>query len=148
MVTGLTNGTVYTFRVRAVNSAGAGLAAQVTGQPNSKPAAPIRLGAAAGNGKVTLSWDNPKDASITNWRVRHRPWWQLSYSNWTVIPGSTGGASQTIERHTVSGLTNNSQYYFEVVGSAGTFPGNIATVSADSGPETRQTNGSDRHRRE
>ncbi len=140
-VTGLTNGTTYTFQVRASNSAGAGPAAEVTGQPTRKPAAPTGLGAAAGNGKVTLSWGNPKDPGIDNWRVRWRRFPEVQYGNWQIISGSTGTASQTIGNHTVTGLTNNRRYDFQVAGFDGSFPGNIATVPATPVPNPARPTG-------
>ncbi len=140
-VTGLTNGTRYTFQVRALNSVGTGPAAEVTGQPTNKPAAPAGLGAAAGNGKVTLSWSNPKDPVIDNWRVRQRRFPEVQYGDWSVISGSTGAASQTIKNHTVTGLTNNRRYDFQVAGFDSTFQGNIGTVSATPVPNPAKPTG-------
>jgi hypothetical protein len=64
-VTGLANGTSYTFAVRAVNSVGPSVAsATVSATPVSPPspiapAAPSGLSAVAGNGGVTVSFDVP-----------------------------------------------------------------------------------------
>ncbi len=55
IVTGLGNGTTYTFYVQAVNSAGAGPAASTTGRPAGRPGAPQNLMAQRGNQQVTLS---------------------------------------------------------------------------------------------
>jgi len=49
-VTGLTNGTTYTFKVRAVNSAGNGTEASTTATPATVPDAPTSLTATPGNG--------------------------------------------------------------------------------------------------
>ena len=64
-VTGLTNGTTYTFRVRAVNipggAGGEGFASQeVSGTPKTTPGAPT-LRATAGEEYVELSWTAPSD---------------------------------------------------------------------------------------
>ena len=58
-VPGLTNGQRYTVAVRAVNAAGAGPAAEVTGTPVTTPDAPQDLRSEPGDAQVTLRWDAP-----------------------------------------------------------------------------------------
>lgn len=59
-VTGLINGTAYTFRVAAVNVAGQGsFSSTLTATPSSSPSAPVSLTATAGNAFVSLSWEAP-----------------------------------------------------------------------------------------
>ena len=67
-VTGLTNDITYTFAVRAVNPSGDGPASTATGVPVPVPAAPVNLSATPGDGRVTLSWTDPGDASITKYQ--------------------------------------------------------------------------------
>ena len=99
-VTGLTNGTEYSFKVRAVNEAGTGAPATVTATPLF--AAPKKLGSAAGDGQVTLRWDDPGDTTITGYEVSS----EAGLWGYSVISGS--GASTT--SHTVTGLTNDTDY--------------------------------------
>ena len=172
VVSNLTNGTEYRYKVRAVNSAGNGSAApnaspwyvaatpQVslptatptpgptatptpaptatptpaptatptpapTATPTPKPtatptpvptptptpalpAAPTGLTATAGNGSVTLAWDDPSNASITRYEYRVR-WAGVAWSGWTVIPG--GGSTTS---HVISNLTNGTEYRFKI----------------------------------
>ena len=68
-VTGLANGTTHTLAVRAVNDFGNGMTSAVTAL--MIPAAP-ELSAAAGDGQVALSWDDPGNATIEKYQLwRH-----------------------------------------------------------------------------
>ncbi len=79
---GLTNGAEYRFRLRAVNGGGASssapagepgyVAATPKPPPPPKPAVPTGLTATAGDGSVTLTWDNPGDATITGYEYQSR----------------------------------------------------------------------------
>ena len=76
-----------------------------------QPAAPAGLTATAGDGSVTLAWDDPSNASITGYEYLSRiappaPGWGA----WTSIAGS--GASTV--SHTVEGLTNGKEYRFKL----------------------------------
>ena len=63
--TGLMNGTLYTFKLRAVNTPdgdGEGEPAlPVTATPSATPSAPPNLDAEGGNQRVTLSWGEPSN---------------------------------------------------------------------------------------
>ncbi|QQD77194.1 fibronectin type III domain-containing protein [Curtobacterium sp. YC1] len=69
----LTNGTWTSFRVRAVNAAGAGAVSDpVSAMPRTVPDAPTALGATAGDGSVDLAWTAPEDdggAAVTGYTV-------------------------------------------------------------------------------
>ncbi len=81
-VTGLANGTAYTFRIQAQNAQGnSGWSNKATATPQNPaqaqipsqaraPTAPTDLVATAGEAQVTLNWDNPDDITITAYRFR------------------------------------------------------------------------------
>ena len=58
----------YCFGIRAVNAVGFGTPATVCATPNAVPAAPANLEAAPGDTRVTLSWDDPGDATIVKYQ--------------------------------------------------------------------------------
>ncbi len=115
-VSGLDNGTLYGFKVRAVNSSGASTAsAEASATPGSgAPSAPSGLTATPGNGRVTLSWRPLGDSSVTKWQVRRKAssasWPTTSGGGWSDI----GGSGASTASHAVTGLTNGTSYDFEV----------------------------------
>ena len=123
--TGLTNGTTYTFEVRAGNGTGEGAASSVDATPIAIPNAPENLSAAAGSEQVTLSWDNPNDTSITKYQYRQKTV-TGDYGSWIDIPNSD---KDTIT-HTVTGLTNGTRYTFELRAVNDTGDGPASTVNA------------------
>ena len=110
-VTGLTNGTAYTFRIRAVNATGNGAVSdEQTATPTAPtPAKPTGFTATAGNAQVVLRWSDPGNATITGWQVQRNEAGG-AYGGWTNIPGS--GASTT--SYTVTSLTNGTLYGFKI----------------------------------
>ena len=120
---------------------------QVTGKPGVMkfkvrfaPMAPNSLDAAAGENQVGLTWEAPNDnpATIASYKVRHRLSSSDSESDWT-----TNNASSTTS-HTVTGLTNDSEYTFEVFAVASNDkegqPASITstpqqTIAGDASPE-------------
>jgi alpha-tubulin suppressor-like RCC1 family protein len=83
------------------------------------PTVPLNLGATAGNTQVVLTWNVPSSdggSSITDYII------QYSTDNSTWITFNDGTSTNTTA--TVTGLTNNTQYYFRVaaVNSIGTGP--------------------------
>ena len=106
-VRNLTNGQSYSFRVRAVNSAGqSGASNSQSATPTAtEPDAPRNLRSTPGNEQVTLRWTAPASdggAPITRYEYE-----QNSSGTWT----STGG---TTTSYTVRGLTNGQAYTFKV----------------------------------
>ena len=114
-VTGLTNGTAYTFKVRAVNDEGDGTE---SGEASATPAwtpTGTTLTTTAGNAQVTLSWTLTSNggSAITKWQYRIREWPSGSWSSWTDVPTSAAGETNA-DGYTVTGLTNGTRYQFLV----------------------------------
>ena len=109
-VTGLTNGTAYSFKIRAVNAGGNGPASdEVTATPMAPPLKPTGVTATAGHAQVALSWNNPDNATISKWQYQQKQA-DGSYGPWMDIPNSTA----TTTSHTVTGLTNGTVYSFRI----------------------------------
>ena len=106
ILTNLVNGNKYTVWLRAVNAFGAGLAISVEATPMvPPPAAPTGLTATAGNTKVTLTWADPGDNSITSYQYQISP-----STSWQNIPSSDSNTTT----YTVTGLTNGTAYTFHI----------------------------------
>ena len=120
-VTGLSNGTKYTFRVRAVNGVGAGSPATVSATPAGGPGRPGSLSASAGSGRVTLRWS----AASSNGSAITRYEYQRGSSRYSTVSGGASARSKT-----VTGLTNGTKYTFRVRAVNGVGAGSAATVSA------------------
>ena len=138
-VTTLTNGTEYTFQVRAVNSAGDGTASDdsnpVTPSTSGPtvPAAPASLQATPGNAQAVLSWTagDDGDAAITSWKVRQKAGTN-AWGAWTPIPNSDASTTS----HTATTLTNGTEYTFQVraVNSVGDGAASDETTATPAGP--------------
>ena len=108
-VTGLTNGTVYSFDVAARNSRGWGPpSAESPDVEAGVPVAPTHVSGVGGNGQATVSWTAPtadNGSSISAYRV-------------TPYLGSTVEATQTFDAsattRAVTGLGNGKTYRFRV----------------------------------
>lgn len=107
VVTGLTNGTAYTFTVTATNAVGTGVASaasnSVVPAPVTPPGAPTNITATAGNAQASVSFSAPGNdggSAITGYTVTSSP------GNFT----ATGASSPIV----VTGLTNGTTYTFTV----------------------------------
>ena len=113
----LTDGTEYTFQVRAINGC-----TTVTGCGESDPAtttmatpvadalaAPEGLMATAGNTEITLTWTDPGDANIVYYEYQQKRG-LAAFGSWTEIPGSTA----TTTSYRLTGLENGTAYSYRI----------------------------------
>jgi hypothetical protein len=109
-MTGLNNGTTYSFAVQAMNAIGYGPAARTTATPHViPPSAPTNLAATSGpaSGQMTLSWTPPNsNGSAPN----------ISYYTITVNPGNTSARTPDGQTTTyvASNIADNVTYTFKV----------------------------------
>ncbi|WP_406832193.1 DUF4082 domain-containing protein [Pedococcus sp. KACC 23699] len=128
-VTGLTNGTAYTFTVTATNAVGTGPQSApsnaVTPAAPTVPGAPSAVTAAAGGSSASVSWTAPTNggSAITGYTV-------------TPYVGAVAQAAVTVSgappatTTTVTGLTNGTSYTFTVA----------ATNAVGTGPQSPASN--------
>ncbi len=120
VVTGLTNGVSYGFRVRAVNKNGPGAYSETSGTiVSGTPGRPNGLQAVPASKSVTLSWSMSSDGGspITSWQYRKKGISRGSgftafnvTDRWFTIPGSDA----TTTSYVVTGLDNDKYYRFQV----------------------------------
>ncbi len=117
-VTGLTNGTQYSFQIRAVDGTANGAASDtVTATPAPPPGKPANLAGAAGDGEAVLTWDNPNNSAITGYEYSYAVSGRLV--GWTAMPGSGAGTTT----YTLTGLDNGSTYQIRIRALAGSAQG-------------------------
>lgn len=120
-ITGLTNGTTYTFTVTAFNAYGNGPASNAAvAVPFTLPGAPTAVTATAGNAGASVSFAAAPNNGST-------------ITGYTVISNPPGGidanAGSTSLNHTVNNLTNGVSYTFTVVASNATGNGPASAPS-------------------
>ena len=140
----LATDTTYQVQVRALNADGDGpwsaAGSRSTGAVAATvPGAPRNLAAAPDNSRVTLSWSAPASdggAPITTYRYRHETrTMSLSGAAWTEVPDSDGDGDGADAREvTVTGLTNGTEYPFEVQALNSAGGGAAARTSATPTP--------------
>ncbi len=113
-VASLTNGTEYSFKVRAVSVSGNSPgSAEATATPTAETAAPGKpsgFAAAPGNRAVKLSWENPRNPGISRWEYQQKEAGAAAYGQWTRIPSSDWETTS----HIVANLTNGAEYSFKI----------------------------------
>lgn len=128
VISGLTNGTSYSVKLRATNAIGVSSAsASVTGVPAAAPTAPRAVTVSAGQESVSVSWSAPSSnngSEITGYSAR-------------AYTASTGGSpaatcSSTTTSCVISGLTNGTLYFIDVVAinAAGTSVASAPRISS------------------
>lgn len=127
VVTGLTNGTTYSFKVAAVNSAGQGVfSTAVSAVPATVPGIPTSLAANKSGTSATLTWTAPSStggSAITDYRVQYKLSSDPTWSTFTDSVTATTGA-------TVTGLTSSATYDFQVTTkNAAGFGSPVSTVT-------------------
>ena len=125
----LENGSLYVFRVGAVNAAGAGQfsSPDVLVTPATIATAPTAISGVAGNGSVTLTWMPPVSnggSPITDYVVQ---WSVNGGTAWTTFNDGVSVAPTAV----VTGLTNGSPFLFRVlaINAAGTSVSSAASSS-------------------
>ena len=129
-VTGLTNGTAYTFTVKATNSVGTSSASSASNSvtPATVPGAPTIGTATAGNGVASVSFTAPVSdggSAITGYTVTSNP------------VGLTG--TGTTSPIAVTGLTNGTAYTFTVTATNSLGTGSASSASNSVTPKLAQT---------
>ena len=114
-VTGLTNGTAYQFRVRAITIAGSGSASiGLSATPFAAPSAVQNVRVVGGNGSVQLLWDKPAStggAALSSYLVER----SLNGILWTNPVNVTDSLTAVTDiSYTYNGLANGQIYYFRV----------------------------------
>ncbi|MFZ2113389.1 MAG: fibronectin type III domain-containing protein [Solirubrobacteraceae bacterium] len=139
-ITGLKNGTTYTFTVTATNAVGSGPPSEksnaVTPSAPTAPAAPTAPTATPGNASATVTWSAPANngSPIASYTVT--PYLGSTAQTATTISGSPPATSTTI-----TGLTNGNTYTFTVaatnaIGSGPASPASSAvTPSGTASPQ-------------
>ena len=111
IVTGLTNGTSYSFTVKATNALGTSTASSPSAlvAPSSVPGPPTAVSAIAGDAQATVSWTKPTSAGavITTYTVSTV---QTPIKSCTSSALFTAPATSCV----VTGLTNGTSYTFVV----------------------------------
>ncbi|MDP6771628.1 MAG: fibronectin type III domain-containing protein, partial [Anaerolineales bacterium] len=129
--TGLTNGTTYYYGIRSKSSSG-GYSVMRTTSATPNVASPTNLSATVTTGQVTLSWTAAIGSSIARTLIYQG----TSSSNLSLVDSTSDASTAT---KTITGLTNNTTYYFYVLsrgtdGSVGSATAQVEAMPTYTGP--------------
>ncbi|NQW16988.1 MAG: fibronectin type III domain-containing protein [Chloroflexi bacterium] len=123
VITGLTNGTTYTFTVIATNAVGDSTSSLPSNQVTPSltvPSAPELVNLSAGNATVTVTWTPPTDSG-TSPVASYDVSLHLAGATGTTVAIATKTASDS--SHTFSGLANGVRYIASISASNSTGAG-------------------------
>ncbi len=122
VITGLTNGTAYSFRVRPRHTDFLGRSStEVTVTPAPPVDQPANVTATAGDQQAVLQWGAPSGSAFDAWDVR------IAASG--AEPGAWLPLAAAARSHTFTGLVNGTSYRVWVRGVSGGSPGSPAEVT-------------------
>ena len=128
VVSGLTNGTAYTFTAVATNEIGNSVASSATTSvtPQTAASAPSTITATAGDGQASVAFSGAvtNGSSIADYTV------QAYDSNGNAVTGAT--CTSATSPCTVTGLANGSTYTFKVVTNSTVYGAASTTASTPS----------------
>ncbi len=117
VVKGLTNGTAYTFKVRAVTVGGEGPESDASDSatPNAAPGQPQNFRLEPGNATITLRWDDQSsdEAGIAKWQYQEK----IGDADWPAAWTDFGGIdriAKDITSFARSSLTNGTRYGYRL----------------------------------
>ena len=113
----------YRYQLRARNGVDAGKWSRAFPEVGLRPGAPLLEARTAASGSVTLSW-GAGPTGATRWEHRRRQDGG-SWSTWTEIIG----ADASTAGHTVSGLTEDATYHFQLRAHTASGPGPAAATA-------------------
>lgn len=123
-ITGLSNGTVYYYVIKATNAAGDSIASnEVTATPQvAAPGAPVIQAASAGDEHVNITWNSVSGA------IGYKVYIGTASGTYTEPAATVAGS---VYSYAATGLTNGTTYYFVVkaINPGGDSP-NSSEVSA------------------
>ena len=131
-VTGLTNGTTYTFTVTATNVIG-------TSQPSaaSGPATPVTPATAPSAPTAVTATSNANASSVVSWTApASNGGWSITGYTVTSTPGGITCATGAITSCPVTGLTNGTAYTFTVTATNAIGTSLASSPSAPATPAT------------
>lgn len=112
VVTWLTNGSTYIFRVAAINSSGSGAwsvsSLPATPRDPDMPLAPTSVWATPGDGQAVLYWTPVSTSYLSGYRIEYST---NGGSTWWIVNSNT--YSSTTNR-TITGLVNGVSYKFRI----------------------------------